>query len=247
VSDAHADPARGAPRPIILIPAFNEATALPAVLAEIRAHCDYPVIVIDDASSDATRDLARAGGAEVLPLASQLGAWGATQAGIRYAYRHGYDPVITMDADGQHEAQYLDSLLTPVLAGSADVAIGACTARGSRLRKVAWVLMKRSSGISLEDVTSGFRAYNRAAVRVLAGAPASLCSYQDIGVLALLLSRGLRVVDLQVSMRERRDGGSRVFSSWLMVIYYMLHTLLLGFSKRPLRGYRAHAAGGRHV
>ena len=220
------------PNTVILIPAFNESAVIADVIADIRCHCDCPVLVIDDASTDATISLARQAGATVIPLPAQLGAWGATQTGLRYARRHGYDMAVTMDADGQHEARALRALLEPVTRGDADVAIGACTQRGSTLRKIAWSLMKKTSGLALEDLTSGFRVYNREAIDQLAGWQATLLDYQDIGVLLLLQSKGLTIVDVGVPMQARRHGKSRVFHSWLMVIYYMCHTLLLAFSKR---------------
>ena len=63
-----------------------------------------------------------------------------------------------MDADGQHEASYLDSLLEPVLKNQADIGIGAFPSRGSASRKLAWLLLKQFSGIRMDDITSGFRA-----------------------------------------------------------------------------------------
>jgi glycosyltransferase involved in cell wall biosynthesis len=224
---------------IILIPAFNEGMVVGAVIKEIKAHCNLPIVVIDDASTDNTVDVAQNAGATVIPLPAQLGAWGAMQTGLRYAQRHGYTVAITMDADGQHEAASLKSLLAPVNEGVADVAIGACTRRGSLWRRIAWVMMKRTSGLSLEDITSGFRVYNQEAISELASWRATLLDYQDIGVLLLLQSRGLRIVDVKVTMQERQNGHSRVFHSWVVVIYYMCQTLLLGLSKRRLaRTYR---------
>jgi glycosyltransferase involved in cell wall biosynthesis len=224
---------------IILIPAFNEGMVVGAVIKEIKAHCNLPIVVIDDASTDNTVDVAQNAGATVIPLPAQLGAWGAMQTGLRYAQRHGYTVAITMDADGQHEAASLKSLLAPVNEGMADVAIGACTRRGSLWRRIAWVMMKRTSGLSLEDITSGFRVYNQEAISELASWRATLLDYQDIGVLLLLQSRGLRIVDVKVTMQERQNGHSRVFHSWVVVTYYMCQTLLLGLSKRRLaRTYR---------
>ena len=224
---------------IILIPAFNESMVVGAVIKEIKAHCNLPIVVIDDASTDNTVDVAQNAGATVIPLPAQLGAWGAMQTGLRYAQRHGYTVAITMDADGQHEAASLKSLLAPVNEGMADVAIGACTRRGSLWRRIAWVMMKRASGLSLEDITSGFRVYNHKAISELASWRATLLDYQDIGVLLLLQSRGLRIVDVKVTMQERQNGHSRVFHSWVVVTYYMCQTLLLGLSKRRLaRTYR---------
>jgi glycosyltransferase involved in cell wall biosynthesis len=224
---------------IILIPAFNESMVVGAVINEIKAHCNLPIVVIDDASTDNTVNVAQNAGATVIPLPAQLGAWGAMQTGLRYALRHGYTVAITMDADGQHEAASLKSLLAPIDEGVADVAIGACTRRGSLWRRIAWVMMKRTSGLSLEDITSGFRVYNHKAISELASWRATLLDYQDIGVLLLLQSRGLRIVDVKVTMQERQNGQSRVFHSWVVVMYYMCQTLLLGLSKRRLaRSYR---------
>ena len=95
-------------------------------------------------------------------------------------------------------------------------------------------MMKRASGLSLEDITSGFRVYNDQAIIELASWRATLLDYQDVGVLLLLQSKGLKIVDVKVKMQERQNGASRVFHSWLMVGYYMCQTLLLGLSKRRM-------------
>ena len=93
------------------MPAHNEADDVGRVIREIRACCDYPVVVVDDASTDETAAVARDAGAIVIPLVYQLGAWGAIQAGMRYARGRGCKYVLTMDADGQHEAAMLPRLV----------------------------------------------------------------------------------------------------------------------------------------
>lgn len=221
---------------IILIPAMNEEASIARVVQEARQATGAPILVIDDASQDATVELARQAGALVLPLCSNLGAWGALQAGLRYAVAAGYDYAITMDADGQHLADSLLELVRPVHAGEAEVCIGACVSRGTKLRKLAWIYLKRISGLSIEDITSGLRVYGRSAMALLAQPEATLLEYQDVGVLALMKEHGLHICEVQVEMVSRRSGQSRVFGSWLMVIYYMLHTSILGVSKR--RFYR---------
>ncbi len=236
------------PGVVVVIPAFNEAPTIARVVAEIKHSLDCDVVVIDDASHDATLATARAAGATVLPLPLQLGSWGATQTGLRYALRAGYDTVITMDADGQHLGKHLGDLLGPLAAAEADVVIGACPGRASRARRVAWRWFRLLTGLRLEDITSGFRAYNRRAMVVLASAEASLLDYQDVGVLLILRYRGLHILEVPVAMRLRSEGASRVFSSWLVVAKYMLQTTLLslarvghnGFRRRPRTG----AAGG---
>jgi glycosyltransferase involved in cell wall biosynthesis len=195
---------------VVVIPAHNEAEDIAFVVREIRKHCDYPVVVVDDASTDATCQEANGAGAVVIPLAVQLGAWGAIQAGLRYALRNGFTHVITMDADGQHQPASLPTLLRPIVSDEADVVIGACTRRGSPLRQIAWKLMRKVW-------------------------QATLLEYQDVGVLAMLQASGLRIQDVEVDMLPRRHGISRVFHSWASVIYYMSYTLLLGITKRGMK------------
>lgn len=224
-------------RPVILIPAFNEAGAVGRVIERVRANCAYPIIVIDDASTDGTRAEAEASGATVLPLVSNLGAWGATQTGIRYALRLGHDLAISLDADGQHDPAQIAAVAAPVLDGVAHVSIGAYPERGSRARQLAWVLLRAVSGIRLEDLTSGYRAYGQDAMRELARWRATYLDFQDVGVLSLLMGKGLTVVDIPVIMAARRNGHSRIFRTWLAVAYYMCHTILLGLTKRRIRRY----------
>lgn len=228
-------PVSSLPRCVIIIPAHNEAQDIAFVISEIQACCESPIVVIDDASTDDTILVAKRAGAKVVPLAVQLGAWGATQAGLRYALKNDYNYVITMDADGQHLAESIPALIQPIIDREAEVTIGACTRRGSRLRKIAWVLMKQVSGLRLEDLTSGLRVYDRRAIRRLASWQATLLEYQDVGVLAMLKASGMRIKDVEVDMVPRKHGISRVFHSWTSVLYYMSYTLLLGFTKRGLK------------
>src|SRR5210317_796703 len=133
------------PHCIVIIPAHNEAGDIGQVISEIKEYSNFPVVVVDDASTDDTIAVARSAGAVVVPLTLQLGAWGATQTGLRYAVKNDFDYAITMDADGQHLAEYLPVLLQPIIKQEADVTIGACTQRGSFMRKIAWTLMKKVS------------------------------------------------------------------------------------------------------
>jgi len=211
----------------VLIPAWNEEATVADVVSKIREVGLYDVIVIDDASTDQTADRAAAAGARVLSLAVNLGAWGATQTGIRFALKKGYRQVITMDADGQHLSSAIPHLLAPITAGNADMVIGSCTERGSHARKIAWRFFRGMTGLEIEDLTSGFRAYDLAAMRTLASKKATLLEYQDIGVLLLLIHSGLRIQEMQVPMRLRVSGSSKIFSSWFKVAEYLLLNLIL--------------------
>lgn len=211
---------------VVVIPARNEASALGGVLQEIRK-ISIRVIVVDDASSDETSVIAHEHGAEVLPLTVQLGAWGATQTGLRYALRQGAQTVITLDADGQHEPAHINDLLGPLHDGSADVVIGSCPMRVSPLRRLAWRYFRWITGLRMDDLTSGFRAYNRRAMEILASREATLLDYQDVGVLMIMRARGLRIREVGVEIGLRRNGVSRVFHSWGIVARYMIETTVL--------------------
>jgi glycosyltransferase involved in cell wall biosynthesis len=228
-------PSLSLPHCVVIIPAHDEAEDIAYVISEIQKYTNFPVVVIDDASNDDTIEVARKAGAVIVPLAVQLGAWGATQAGLRYALNKDYAYAITMDADGQHLAESLPDLLVPIINKQADVTIGACTRRGSKARKIAWLLMKRVSGLRLEDLTSGFRVYDRRAIRRLAAWQATLLEYQDVGVLAMLQASGIVIKEVEVKMKPRRHGKSRIFYSWRTVMYYMAYTLLLSVTKRGMR------------
>ncbi len=225
-------------RPIILIPAHNEQATVGRIVGQVRQRWGLPVVVIDDCSTDATAQAARTAGATVLPLTIQLGAWGAIQTGLRYALRQGYRTAITLDADGQHDPRDIGALLQPLAIDRADVAIGAFPERASRARRIAWSYFRGLTGLELEDITSGFRAYNHAAMTVLASRQASLLDYQDVGVLLILRRQGLRIVEAPVAMQPRAAGASRIFRSWWVVGKYMLQTSLLclariGFNPSP--------------
>lgn len=224
----------GSPRTVVLIPARNEEATVGNVVRDVKAELACETVVIDDASNDNTVATARAAGATVLPLAVQLGAWGAMQTGLRYALANGFGVAITMDADGQHAGASIRRLLEPIQTKCADVVIGACVRRGSSARCVAWSFFRCLSGIGVRDLTSGFRAYNSAAMHQLVSRQACLLDHQDLGVLILLEKCGLRTLEVEVEMYPRTVGHSRIFSSWWIVGKYMLFSTVLCIAKRKV-------------
>ena len=90
---------------LVIVPAFNEEGAVGSVVADVhRVMPDIPVLVVDDCSSDATVTVARGAGAQVLSLPHHLGLGGCVQAGYKLAFELGYQYVIRVDGDGQHNA-----------------------------------------------------------------------------------------------------------------------------------------------
>ncbi len=227
-------------RTLVVIPAYNEGRNLGIVLTGINQVGGVDVVVVDDNSADNTIEVALGYGITVLPLSVQLGAWGATQTGIRFGLLNGYDVFVTMDADGQHRSGDLPGLIDEVVGNGLDVVIGSCPGRGSRARKTAWWIFRRLSGLKLEDLTSGLKAYSREAACHLVKADATIFDYQDLGVLLYLLENKMKIREKDVAMAPRRDGKSRVFDSWLLVVKYMLQTLVLCLSMRISRGASDH-------
>ena len=232
-----------ASRCLVVIPARDEAATVAAVVEGVRHKLGGSVLVVDDASRDDTAAAAAAAGALILRLPLGLGAWGATQAGIRYAQRHGFPEVITLDADGQHLPDSLPELLAAAQRTGANVVIGTCVARLSRAKRIAWRYLRLLTGLKLTDFTSGLRLYDADAIEVLAGQAASLLDYQDVGVLMLLARSGLRIAETPVTMLPRRAGRSRVFASWPVVALYMMHTTVLCLAQLDPVRRRARMAG----
>lgn len=212
---------------LAVIPARDEAATVAAIVAGVRAALGCRVLVVDDASEDDGGARARAAGAEMLTLPLGLGAWGATQAGIRYALRHGFAGVVTLDADGQHLPESLGALFNAQAKTGANVMIGTCTERLSLPKRIAWRYLRALTGLRLTDFTSGLRLYDACAINTLAGPEASLLDYQDVGVLMLLSKHGLTIEETPVPMLPRRAGHSRVFASWPVVARYLVHTTVL--------------------
>ena len=150
---------------------------------------------------------------------------GEGRAGI--SGQHQLGGIVVDDATETAHVEPIGALLRPLMTGEADVAIGAFPERASRARRLAWSYFRFLTGLELEDITSGFRAYNHTAMTALASREASLLDYQDVGVLLILRRRGLRSVEVPVSMRPRAIGGSKIFRSWWVVGKYMLQTSLL--------------------
>jgi glycosyltransferase involved in cell wall biosynthesis len=218
---------------LVVIPALNEESTVGGIVRLALQLGVAEVVVIDDNSTDHTASIARAAGATVVSLSERLGAWPAIQTGFRYAVRRGARIVVTMDADGQHVADDLPRLISTLSTSSANVAIASCPERGSALRKIAWRWIRYITKLPINDITSGFRAYDRLAIRRLAAWPASLLEYQDVGVLLILQKSKLSIVEVEVHMPSRQDGKSRIFGTWGTVVYYMLQTSILGAAKRP--------------
>ena len=232
---------------LAVIPARDEVATVAEVVRGVRKSLGCRVLVVDDASTGGTAAAARAAGADTLMLPIGLGAWGACQAGIRYAARNGFAGVISLDADGQHQPELLPLLFEEHARSGANVVIGTCIERLSLPKRIAWQYLRLLTGLPLRDFTSGLRLYDCRAVEVLAAPEASLLDFQDVGVLMLLAGKGMRIVETPTLMQPRQEGHSRVFASWAVVARYMFHTTILCISRLDpgLRSRKVPARGAQ--
>jgi glycosyltransferase involved in cell wall biosynthesis len=229
-------------RVLAIVPAFNEQESLPALVSEIRA-AGYDVVVVNDASLDNTEQVARRTGAPVISLSNNLGIGGAVQAGFLYAVRLGYDIVVQVDGDGQHDAQQIPVILAPIIAGEADCVVGSryhpakpdVNYRTTLLRRIGMRfstgILHAATGLRIEDTTSGFRALNRDAVRFFSRKYPS--DHPEAEALLVLYQAGFRVVEVPITMRARMAGSS-LFSLFRAAVYPL--RVVVGFLGQVSKG-----------
>ena len=203
-------------RVLIVVPAFDEEQCLPGTLAELhRCLPGADVVVVDDGSTDATAEVARAAGVPVLRLPFNLGVGGAMRAGFLHAHRNGFAAVIQLDADGQHDPAHVPTLLRTLDERGVDVVVGArfdgegdYAARGPR-RWAMYLLARvvsRRTGVRLTDVTSGFRVAGPRAVALFAQRYPADYLGDTVESLLLAHAAGLRLCQQPVRMRSRSGG-----------------------------------------
>jgi glycosyltransferase involved in cell wall biosynthesis len=220
-------------RLVAIVPAWNESGAIGEVVDEIR---DYDptvdVVVIDDASTDDTAEVAELHGATVLRLPFNIGIGGAVQTGFRFALDEGYDAAVRLDGDGQHAASEIPKLLRPIEAGEAELVIGSrFFDRGGAYRPpfarrigigVFARLVSLLGGQRVTDTTSGFVALDRAGIELFAAEFPH--DYPEVEATLVALRSGLRVTQVQVDMRERTTGSSSI--TFVRSLYYIVKVML---------------------
>jgi glycosyltransferase involved in cell wall biosynthesis len=217
---------------LLLIPAYNESANIDWVIREAREVLGpVPILVADDCSTDATADIARKAGAEVVSLPFHLGLGGCVQSGYRLAYEMGFDLVVRIDGDGQHDPRFVSELIRALESSGAQMAIGSRFVEDDRnhtslLRKWGICLfravLRPILGKPVRDPTSGFVAVNRDALQVFSRS--FPLEYPEIEALVVLQRRAFRFVEVPVKMRPRRAGTSTITP--VKSIYYILHVLL---------------------
>ena len=212
-------------RTLILIPAYNEADSLPELLEEIRSlEAGHEILVVDDASTDGSGELLPGLGVRYLQLSQHLGVGGSIRAGLRWSRIQGFETVLRMDGDGQHDPGDIRRLLealknhdTEAVVGSRYRGTGGYRSPGG-LRLAQRVLARGLSLLThsrITDPTSGFWAWGPEALRLLSDHYPRGYSEPE---LYLFLSRNhLRINEVSVGMRPRRGGRSSLSAGRMLL------------------------------
>jgi len=199
---------------LVVMPAYNEEAAIAGVIAEVYATLPgVGVLVVNDGSADDTVAVARAAGATVVDLPFNLGVGGAMRTGFKFAKANGFDNVVQVDSDGQHDPIGVPALVEALQTN--DVAIGArfagegdYDARGPRrwAMTVLATVVSRIAHTPLTDTTSGFRAAGPRAVAIFADHYPAEYLGDTVESLVLAARAGCRITQVPVSMRPRAGG-----------------------------------------
>lgn len=197
---------------LVIIPAYNEEDNIKRVVDNlINNYPEYDYVVVNDGSRDRTREICKENGYRLLDLPVNLGLAGGFQAGMKYAYRAGYNYAIQFDADGQHRPEYIKPILEKMKEGY-DIVIGSRFVEkkkpysmrmiGSRLIAGA---IRLTTGMKIKDPTSGMRMFNRITMKECA---INMNYGPEPDTVSYLIKKGAKVAEVQAEMDERVAGES---------------------------------------
>lgn len=218
---------------VVIIPAFNEAAALPSLLAELKQILpSTPVVVVSDGSKDSTAEVARKCGVVVIDLPCNLGVGGAVQAGLQYACQKGYDRVVRIDGDGQHNPADIPALLAHMNEKNVDLVIGSrflgnkITGVGTKWRKLGNIALAKFLSIicrnKVTDPTSGFWCVSNGLANYFSRYYPT--DYPEPEALSLLCRQGYTFSEVGVVVRQRQHGVSSITS--IGTIYFALKVFI---------------------
>lgn len=213
---------------LVIIPVYNEEKNIEKVIHDLEVNCpEYDYIIVNDCSSDGTKELCKAKNYKVLHLPVNLGIGGGMQTGYKYAYENGYDIGVQFDGDGQHNAKYIKDLIHKLEEKNLDMVIGSRFIikegfQSSLIRRFGIRFFSRLiqclTRVKITDPTSGFRAVNKQVIE-------SFCryypkDYPEPESIAMLVRQGYKIGEIPVLMNERQGGTSSI--SFGKSIYYMI-------------------------
>ena len=219
---------------LIIIPAYNEAGCIEKVIDNLTENYpQYDYVIINDGSTDDTRKICARRKFNFLDLPVNTGLSGAIKSGMRYANYYGYDHVLQLDGDGQHDPKYIEAMMEEMQRTNCDIVIGSrfqserkpVSTRmiGSQIITAAIWLTTR--GRIITDVTSGMRLFNKKMIKRF-GYDIHYSPEPD--TLAYLLNCGVDIREIQVQMHDRISGVSYLdFKNSIWYMMKMLFSILL--------------------
>ncbi len=219
---------------LIVIPAYKEQARIGGVIAGVRQNVPQAdILVVDDGSPDGTADAALRAGVLVAPLPFNQGYGVALQTGFKYARRHGYDIVVQIDGDGQHEPSCIADLLSVIQTSQADVALGsrwlgAGNYKGPVLRKFGkfffGYLATLLTDLKVTDPTTGFQALSKEVVDFYCTHVYPV-DYPDANVIIMLRRAGFRIAEVPVIM-YRNESGQSMHAGILKPVFYGMKMMM---------------------
>ncbi len=217
---------------LAIIPAYNEQGSILKTVNDLRQNApDFDYIIINDCSTDDTQKICEENGLHVVNLPVNLGIGGGVQTGYQYARTHEYDIAVQFDGDGQHNAKFLDAMAQKLVNEDLDMVIGSryiekkgFQSSGLRrlgIRYFSW-LIRRVTGQTITDPTSGMRICNRDVIEIYANDYPR--DYPEPESVTSILKAGKKVREMPVEMNERAAGVSSI--SPRKSVYYMVKVSL---------------------
>lgn len=217
---------------LIVIPAYNEEANIEKTVESIlRDSAGFDYVIINDCSTDCTKQICEEKGYNIVNLPINLGIGGAVQTGYKYAVRNGYDMAVQVDGDGQHDPKFLEQMAEYLENGNLDMVIGSRFIekkgfQSSGLRRVGirfftWVI-KLFTGQVITDPTSGLRMIGKNVLAIFAEDYPK--DYPEPESVVAILRRKMKVEEIPVVMREREGGVSSI--SMKKSVYYMVKVTL---------------------
>lgn len=222
---------------LLIIPAYNEQDNILKTCTSIinynkKNKTHYDIIVINDGSTDNTSNILKQNNIPHINLIHNLGIGGAVQTGYKYAYENNYDYAVQFDGDGQHNIEYINTILQPIINGKSDLVIGSrfieekSEFKSTKMRqvgiKIISYFIKIFTGKKIYDTTSGFRSCNQKIIKNFSNSYPS--EYPEPVSSVILLKQNYRINEVPVEMNER-GGGTSSIKSW-KTIYYMINVIL---------------------
>ena len=223
---------------LLIIPAYNEEKCILNTYNKIinynKSHdINFDVIVINDGSTDNTTSILEENHIPHINLIHNLGIGGAVQTGYKYAFYNNYDIAIQFDGDGQHDINYIESIISPIINDNCDMVIGSrfidkksSSFKSSMARrfgiKIISFFIKVVTLKKIYDTTSGFRAINKRLIKYFSNNYP--VEYPEPVSTVSILKKGYKIKEIPVSMNERENGKSSIHS-WKK-IYYMINVIL---------------------